>query len=394
MHTGFPHYPSGVIPAPYRNRAVAARAPRRDHDRSQRRLPGRQPGLRPPAGRPCGAGAVGARHRAAQRPRRRGRRRDAAAVHRGRRRRLRGRQARRLRRQRRRSLAGQRGRAGRAAQPARDRGGRGARAIHLRPRRPDRRPDAGDRRRRWRGFAEAGGKARRLWPVVDLDRFDPRPPADADDARAGPLPLLYAGTLGLAQGLEVLVRASKLAGPEVVQTTIAGDGADAERLRRLVRDEAVVQRADARLGAGRRRFRACTPRADAAAVLLRDLPIFAGALPTKLLEAMAAGRPLVLCAPRGVRRAGAAARAGLVVEPGDPEALAAALRAPARRPRAAAASSGGPAAPTPRPTSAPRRRPRRGRGSSAPPSARGRRSPIRASCCRPVSSGLSASARR
>jgi glycosyltransferase involved in cell wall biosynthesis len=180
------------------------------------------------------------------------------------------------------------------------------------------------------GVAEAAGKQRRLWPVVDLDRFDPRPPAgpraggDGGDGR-GPLRLLYAGTLGLAQGLDVLIRASALAGPDVVQTTIAGDGADADRLR----DEV------SRLPAGNVRLVGSVPgravpalyaHADAAAVLLRDLPIFRGALPTKLLEAMAAARPLVLSA-RGeaaalVERAGA----GMVVAPGDPEALAAALR--------------------------------------------------------------------
>jgi glycosyltransferase involved in cell wall biosynthesis len=179
-------------------------------------------------------------------------------------------------------------------------------------------------------IAEAAGKQRRLWPVVDIERFDPRPAPAADPPAGeaggpGPLRLLYAGTLGLAQGLDVLVRASSLAGPEVVQTTIAGDGAEADRLRDQV----------SRLEAGNVRLLGSVPgnavpglyaRADAAAVLLRDLAIFRGALPTKMLEAMAAGRPLVLSA-RGeaaalVQRAGA----GVVVEPGDPEALAGALR--------------------------------------------------------------------
>jgi glycosyltransferase involved in cell wall biosynthesis len=62
--------------------------------------------------------------------------------------------------------------------------------------------------------------------------------------------------------------------------------------------------------------------ADAGVVLLRDRPLFASALPTKLLEVLAAGRPAVLAA-RGesaalLTRTGA----GLVVPPEDPEALA------------------------------------------------------------------------
>jgi glycosyltransferase involved in cell wall biosynthesis len=66
--------------------------------------------------------------------------------------------------------------------------------------------------------------------------------------------------------------------------------------------------------------------ADAGVVLLRDRPIFAGALPTKLLECLAAGRPAVLSA-RGeaaalLERSGA----GLVTAPEDPRALADAFR--------------------------------------------------------------------
>lgn len=170
----------------------------------------------------------------------------------------------------------------------------------------------------------AQAKTRRLWPVVDIDRFDPHPAANSTGP-GDPLRLLYAGTLGLAQGLDVLVRASKLAGPEVVQTTIVGDGADAQRLAAVVRENSVanVRLAGAVAAA---RIPGLYASADAAAVLLRDLEIFEAALPTKLLEAMAAARPVVLAA-RGeaadlVRRAGA----GLVVEPGDAWALAEALR--------------------------------------------------------------------
>jgi glycosyltransferase involved in cell wall biosynthesis len=74
---------------------------------------------------------------------------------------------------------------------------------------------------------------------------------------------------------------------------------------------------------------------DAAVVMLRDLPIFEGALPTKLLEAMAAGRPVVLAARGEAARLVERERCGLVVPPEDPRALAEALSAlaadPARR---------------------------------------------------------------
>jgi colanic acid biosynthesis glycosyl transferase WcaI len=163
---------------------------------------------------------------------------------------------------------------------------------------------------------EAAGKVRRVWPVVDLTRFDPRPP----DGR-GPLRLLYAGTVGLAHGLDVLIQASRLAGPEVVQTTIAGDGADAGRIRAIISERRV---ANVRmLGAlAAERIPELYRESDASVVLLRDLPIFAGALPTKMLEAMAAGRPLLLSARGESAQLLEHARAGIVVAPGDPAALA------------------------------------------------------------------------
>jgi glycosyltransferase involved in cell wall biosynthesis len=136
--------------------------------------------------------------------------------------------------------------------------------------------------------------------------------------------LLYAGTVGLAQGLDVLAEATQLAGPDVVQTTIAGGGADAERLRATVRDRPIpnlrllgVVAADT--------VPSLYANADAAAVLLRDLPIFAGALPTKLLEAMAAGRPVIVAARGEAAELVSVAGAGLVVAPDDPAALARAI---------------------------------------------------------------------
>jgi glycosyltransferase involved in cell wall biosynthesis len=123
----------------------------------------------------------------------------------------------------------------------------------------------------------------------------------------------------------VLIEASRLAGPGVVQTTIAGDGADAERIQAIVREYSVTNvrmlgavAADLVPGL----YSVC----DASAVLLRDLPIFAGALPTKMLEAMAAGRPLLLAARGESARLVGRAGAGIVVPPGDPRALAEALR--------------------------------------------------------------------
>ena len=170
---------------------------------------------------------------------------------------------------------------------------------------------------------DAAGKARRTWPVVDIDRFDLTEPPAADPQ--APLRLLYAGTIGLAQGLATLVEASRLAGPELVETTIAGGGAEADGIRALLRERRIenvelLGTVVAALVPG------LFARSDACAVLLKDLPIFAGALPTKLLEAMGAGRALLLSARGEAAELVRAAGAGIVVAPEDPRALAEAIR--------------------------------------------------------------------
>jgi colanic acid biosynthesis glycosyl transferase WcaI len=190
---------------------------------------------------------------------------------------------------------------------------------------------------------EAMGKVVQVPPAVDLERFEsvpelaPPPPApprrgdsdaeSASDSAPAPAPLrvLYAGTLGLAQGLTTLLEAAALAGPDVVELAIAGEGPDGERLRAQI---AARRLAHVRLlgSVSPREIPALYGAADAGIVPLRDLPIFAGALPTKLFEILASGRPAIVAA-RGeaaalVRDAGA----GLAVAPEDPRALAAAFR--------------------------------------------------------------------
>jgi hypothetical protein len=188
---------------------------------------------------------------------------------------------------------------------------------------------------------ESAGKATLLRPAVDLDRFDPD--AGREASGGGPLRILYAGTIGMAHGLGTLLDATETLGGTAeppMEVTIAGDGAEAPALR-------------ARLAGGRptgvrmlgtvpgERIPGLYAACDVAVVMLRDKPIFHGALPTKMLEAMAAGRPVLLAAKGEAARLIEATGAGLVVEPENPRALAEALRAlaadPERRARLGAA---------------------------------------------------------
>ena len=194
---------------------------------------------------------------------------------------------------------------------------------------------------------ESAGKAALMRPAVDLERFvgavAPTKSAAANGVGGeASLRVLYAGTVGLAHGLETLLDAAALdrsarangAGAGRLDVTIAGDGAEAPALRAHLaeRGPANVRM----LGAvPAERIPQLYAEADVAVVMLRDLPIFEGALPTKMLEAMAAGRPVVLAARGEAARLVEAEGCGFVVPPEDPRALAQALAAlaadPARR---------------------------------------------------------------
>ncbi len=187
-----------------------------------------------------------------------------------------------------------------------------------------------------RARPESAAKAALMRPAVDLERFDPAGKRNGD---GGPLRILYAGTVGLAHGLGTLLDAA--AETDRVTVTIAGDGADAPALRnRLATGGPASVRM---LGAvPAERIPRLYAESDVAVAMLRDLPIFEGALPTKLLEAMAAGCPVVLAARGEAARLVEAERCGLVVPPEDPGALARALDALAANPgrRAAMGAAG------------------------------------------------------
>jgi colanic acid biosynthesis glycosyl transferase WcaI len=155
-----------------------------------------------------------------------------------------------------------------------------------------------------------------LPPAVDGRRFAhlPSPPD-------GRLEVLYAGTVGMAQGVDALLEAARRAGPDAVGVTIAGAGA---QLDAVARDAPPNVRLLGAVPAAH--VPALYGAAHAGAVLLRDIRLFEGALPTKLLECMAAGRPVVLAARGEAAELVARTRAGIVVAPEDPEAIARAFR--------------------------------------------------------------------
>lgn len=166
---------------------------------------------------------------------------------------------------------------------------------------------------------------------ANVEQFRPAP-AEAAALRAelglgDRFVAIYAGIFGVAQGLETLIATAGLLrdDPGIV-LLLVGDGPRKAAIRDLVAAEGLsnVRILDAQ---PRDRMAAYLSLAGCTLVPLKDEPVFAGALPSKLFEGLACGTPAILSAPTGEASAVlAAAGAGLAVPPGDPAALAAAIR--------------------------------------------------------------------
>jgi glycosyltransferase involved in cell wall biosynthesis len=170
------------------------------------------------------------------------------------------------------------------------------------------------------GLDESRGKVHRIPPSVDPDLF----PAAAPRSN-GTFRVLYAGTVGMSQGVGTLIDAAELLnGRPEIEIVIAGDGAEGPELRSRL-ERAGLGNVTMLGRVPHERIPELYAEADAAVVLLRDKPLFEGALPTKMFEAMSAGRPLVLSAAGEAATLVEEASCGVVVPPERPTELAAAL---------------------------------------------------------------------
>lgn len=143
---------------------------------------------------------------------------------------------------------------------------------------------------------------------------------------SGNFTLLFAGNIGAAQGLDILLETASLLltrRPDI-QIMIVGDGAMLPRL---------LEEADARnltnvVFTGRKPLEEM-PRyfaaADALLVQLKDTPLFAMTIPSKLQSYLACGRPVVAALRGSGAEVVTEAGAGVVCEPQNPQALAEAI---------------------------------------------------------------------
>lgn len=128
----------------------------------------------------------------------------------------------------------------------------------------------------------------------------------------------YIGTLGMAHALETVVDAARACEDPDVLYVIAGTGAGEEGLRTYSE------------GVENLRLIPKLPRAEALGLLkasdvslihLKDNPVFRTVLPSKMFEAMAFGKPIILGVCGEAKRLLELAEAGVAVEPENPEAI-------------------------------------------------------------------------
>ncbi len=142
----------------------------------------------------------------------------------------------------------------------------------------------------------------------------------------------FAGTLGMAHGLEIVLDAAELLRDDPgVALWLVGEGARRAELEAEAR----------RRGLANVVFQGQVPRddvpsvlaaSDVALVLLRPDPLFETVLPSKMFEAMAAGRPVVLGVGGEAKDLLLRSEAGVAIPPGDAAALASAIRSLRARP--------------------------------------------------------------
>jgi colanic acid biosynthesis glycosyl transferase WcaI len=165
---------------------------------------------------------------------------------------------------------------------------------------------------------------------VDSDLFVPRAPDDALRARlglTGKFVVTYAGTVGMAHGLDVVLRTGhrlRERGRDDIVFLIVGDGARRQELEQAARDQGLHNVV----------FTGMVPRAllpgylassDACLVHMRDEALFTTVLPSKIFEDAAMAKPILA----GLCGEGSdiieAADCGIAFAPGDDAALAAAV---------------------------------------------------------------------
>ena len=164
---------------------------------------------------------------------------------------------------------------------------------------------------------------------VDPGMFDPD--ARGEQVRQalglnGHFVITYAGALGLANDIEtILGAADRLRNEPRIHFLLVGDGKERVNLESLA-DKLRLPNITFMGSRPKSEMREILAASDACVATLKDIPMFRTTYPNKVFDYMAAGRPIVLAIDGVIREVVEAAQAGVCVSPGDPQAIAEAVR--------------------------------------------------------------------
>jgi colanic acid biosynthesis glycosyl transferase WcaI len=144
----------------------------------------------------------------------------------------------------------------------------------------------------------------------------------------------YAGNFGIAQGLGIVLDAAEELRDEDVRFVLAGAGPLQEQLR-ADRDRRGLERVEIRPGVPVAEVGALLLSCDALLIPLRDHPLLADFIPSKVYDAMAVGRPALVAAAGEAAALVRRHDCGIEVGPEDGPGLARAVRALVSDPAAA-----------------------------------------------------------
>lgn len=161
-------------------------------------------------------------------------------------------------------------------------------------------------------------------PNGALDELlDVRTPERTGD---GPFNVGYAGNLGIAQGLGIVLDAAELLRSEPVRFTLVGEGPLKRQLAEEIGRRGLERQVELRPSVPVTEIGEVLASFDALLIPLRDHELLRDFIPSKLYDAMAVGRPVLVAADGEPRRLVETARCGISVRPEGGAMLADAVR--------------------------------------------------------------------
>jgi glycosyltransferase involved in cell wall biosynthesis len=195
------------------------------------------------------------------------------------------------------------------------------------------------------GFIEhvtaRGAKKVELIPNgAEPEMFDPQADGCAfreSNGLNGSFLVIYAGAHGLSNDLNVILQSAYLLRDDPgIEFILVGDGKEKVHLQSQA-NELKLENVRFLPPVPKDQMRNVLAAADACIAILKPLDLYKTTYPNKVFDYMAAGRPVILAIEGVIRQVVEDPGAGIFVPPGDPEAMADAVRRLAQNPNRARA---------------------------------------------------------